>query len=155
RKRSENVAVHAGLIHVIPSFMFQPATPTIGREYSLQHNIFREYLEELFDRPDPAHGETDPDYFLQDPLLLELRELLKTGQAEWYFTGVAVNLLNLRPDICTLLLIKDHSWYRRHADPTARQDQRFQLNVEFATNFQEVASPVALVGNIPLKATDE
>jgi len=154
RKRSEQVAVHAGLIHVIPSFMFQPATPAIGHEFSLRHNIYREYLEELFDRPDPKQGESDPEYFTRDPLLLELSHMLETGQAEWYYTGVAVNLLNLRPDICTLLLIKDDSWYRRHTDLTVPEDQRFQLNVEFAPHFQEAESPVALVGNIPLKPTD-
>jgi hypothetical protein len=154
RKRSEQVAVHAGLIHVIPSFMFQPATPAIGHEFSLRHNIYREYLEELFDRPDPQQGESDPDYFAHDPLLIELSHMLETGRAEWYYTGVAVNLLNLRPDICTVLLIKDDLWYRRHADPTVSENQRFQLNVEFAPRFQDVRSPAAFVGNIPLKATD-
>ncbi len=34
--------------------------------------------------------------------------------AELHFTGVAINLLNLRPEICTLLLIKTDDWIKNH-----------------------------------------
>lgn len=155
RKRSEQVAVHAGLLHVIPSFMFQPATVEYDTEYSILHNIFREYLEEMYNRPDPKVDETDPNYFFNDPPLQELRHMLATDQAELFYSGIAVNLLSLRPEICTLLLIKDDQWYRRHASRDTDERQRFHLNLEFAHNFQEVVNNVALVGNIPLKATDE
>jgi hypothetical protein len=155
RKRSRDVAVHASLIHAIPSFMFQPASVALDQEYSLLHNISREYLEELFDRPDPKEGEQNPDYFFGDPHFKELRGMLESGQAEWYFTGVAVNLLSLRPEICTVLLIKDDQWYHRHTDKAPTKDQEFQLNIEFAHNFQEIDNSVPLVGNIPLKRTDE
>jgi hypothetical protein len=154
RKRSEQVAVHAGLIHVVPSFMFQPASSAITQEYSLLHSIYREYLEELFDRPDPKPDETDPDYFFGDPHFKELQGMLESGQTEWYFTGVAVNLLNLRPDICTVLLIKDDQWYHRHAPDQAPQDQQFRLNIEFATHLERAETEQALIGNLPLKASD-
>lgn len=155
RKRSEQVAVHAGLLHVIPSFMFQPASADAEREYSLLHNIEREYLEELFDAPDPVAGEMNPEYFYGDPRLSELRELLATGKAAWFLTGIGVNLLNLRPDICTVLLIKDEEWYRRHTSGAQHDAERFRLNVEYAAALQETKSTSAVVGNIPLRATDE
>jgi hypothetical protein len=51
--RSGKVAEYSDLYHVAPSFIFQPVvSPTAEHlqvEFSVEHNVFREYLEELFD----------------------------------------------------------------------------------------------------------
>jgi hypothetical protein len=65
-RSSRGVAVHSDLTHVIPSFMFQPATGDLLREYSIRHNIYREYLEELFDRPEPEPGALSAIYFYKE-----------------------------------------------------------------------------------------
>ena len=78
KKRSAKVAVHASIFHVIPSFMFQPATEYYDNEFSISHNIFREYLEEMFNRKEPWAG--DWRSFYSDPVFLFLHDLLNTGR---------------------------------------------------------------------------
>ena len=132
RRRSMSVATHPGMLHVVPSFMFQPTTPQVAEEFTLTHHIFREYLEELFSRPEAAHDETDWRYFYADPRLLYLRELLASGGAELHLTGIEVPLLNLRQEICAVLLIRSEEWYERHIHhPRAPQDA-LRINPEYA-----------------------
>ena len=114
RKRSRAVAVHPGLIHVVPSFMFQPMSAAFDDEYSIQHNIFREYREELFNRPDPKGGVIDWRYFYDDPLIIELQRYLADGDATFFFTGVSVNMLSFRPEMHTVLLIDTDEWQGKH-----------------------------------------
>lgn len=112
RERSRDVAIYKHLLHVLPSFMFQPQLRFYKEEYSVKHSIYREYLEEVIGREDlerPTGGEFF-DFFYSDPNLSYLRDLEERGDAKFYFTGVAMNLLSLRPEICTLLLITDPEW---------------------------------------------
>jgi hypothetical protein len=115
RQRSGRTAAHSDLYHVIPSFMFQPMLGDVRREYSVRHNVFREYLEELFGVEEMrlSKGELALDWFYDHEELAYLRSLLDAGSAELLLTGFAVNMLNLRPEICTLLLIRDPNWRRR------------------------------------------
>jgi len=131
------VAVHGALYHVIPSFMFQPATLYFEEEFSVAHNIYREYLEEIFNRPEPKEGESEPRYFYNDPCLTDLLDLLGRRKAQLFFTGLAVNLLNLRPAICTLLLIKDPNWYKSHSE-SGPEELRIKLNDEWVKNVREL-----------------
>lgn len=151
RRSRRGVAVHAGLLHVIPSFMFQPATVNIPEEFSVQHNIFREYLEELFSRPEPEDTEGDYRYFYGDPRLKYLRALISAGEARLLLTGVAVNLLNLRPEICTLLLIRSPEWYEKGSDDPTLQ---WHFNEEFANILNLPNRPEELVGRVPLSQKD-
>ena len=112
RERSGEVAVHQNLLHIIPSFMFQPVVRCYKEEYSIRHNIYREYLEEIFGRRDldrPSR-ELKHDFFYEDSNLKYLEKLENEGKAQFFFTGISINLLNLRPEIHTLLLIKDPQW---------------------------------------------
>jgi hypothetical protein len=110
--------------------MFQPATGYLDEEFSVIHNFEREYLEELFNRPEPEETEGDWQYFYGDSRLRYLRSLIATGKAALLFTGLAVNLLNLRPEICLLLLIKDPQWYAHHRR-NPHDKQRFKFNDEW------------------------
>src|SRR5262249_52682087 len=130
RRGKKSVAAHIGMLHVVPSFMFQPATCDLDHEFSVKHNLFREYLEELFNRPEPEENEGDWRYFYGDPRLEYLLGLLRDGKADIYLTGFAVNLLNLRPEICLLLYIKDPEWYSFHGQH-ADSAMRFQFNSEW------------------------
>jgi hypothetical protein len=146
--RSANaVAVHANLIHVIPSFMFQPATDYLKEEFSVKHNIYREYLEEVFNEPEPQEGEAGHwRYFYDDPRLRYLRRLLYAQKAELYFSGVAVNLLNLRPEICTVLLIRSSAWCN---------SQKFHFNLEWASALNQENNQENVIARVPYKARDE
>ena len=63
------------------------------------HNVLREFGEELFDieELERDRGYVAFDWFYEVPPVKELRDLLATGEAQLLLTGVAVNLLNLRP----------------------------------------------------------
>lgn len=139
--RSSEVAEYDDLYHVAPSFIFQPVmavTPeNLSVEWSIAHNIFREYLEELFNVPEVAHsaGAVAPDYFYGHSNLQFLQQLIATGGATVESVVVAYNLLNHRPEICTVLIVRDPYWYSLQKDPfTARRNQLdswLNLNSEF------------------------
>jgi hypothetical protein len=112
-RRTAQAAIDAGRYHVMPAFIFQPKSSAVQPyEWSLRYHIEREYLEELFGMP-----ETGAADFSAHPALLDLRAMLADGRALLHLTGVAVNLLTLRPEICFLLLIHDPDWYRRITAP--------------------------------------
>jgi hypothetical protein len=135
--RSAKTAVHAHLLHVAPSGMFQPSKDwaaehdeRYAEEWDLRHHVIREFAEELFDiEVDKTEGET-PRRFYKIQEVQELNDMLQSGGARLFVTGVLVNLLNLRPEICTLLVITDKHWYRRHDE--ARDNRKgFKRNWEF------------------------
>ena len=113
-KRSESTAFDSNMYHVLPAMMFEPTTADFAdrREWSVKHQILREVLEELFGLPE----ESEPqrwDYFYDHPALRFLLGLIETGKAQLCATGIILNLLTLRPEISTLLLIHDPRWYAR------------------------------------------
>lgn len=101
-QRAANLAVGAGLHHVMPAFVMQPP------DWSVTHQIFREYGEELFAMPEFDAG------YLDYPPIAELRAMLDDGRAELQLTGVAFNLLTLRTEICNRLTIHDVDWFTRN-----------------------------------------
>jgi hypothetical protein len=116
-RRSKNLATGAGLYHIAPAFVFQPVGPQSyhPQEWSMKHQCMREYAEELFAMPEFAdwHNPGSARYFYQHPAILDLRAMLDDGRAALYLTGIAVNFLSARPEICTLLIIHDENWYTR------------------------------------------
>lgn len=116
-QRAQNLATGAGLYHVLPAFVLQPTGPEsfYAVEWSLKHQLLREFGEELFGLPE-YHQWQNPDgptYFYQHPAVADLREMLADGRASLYLTGSAMNLLTLRPEVCMLLKIRDAGWYER------------------------------------------
>ena len=154
RRPDSSAAVHSNQWHVIPSGMFQPSTRFLTEEFSLTHNISREYLEELFDYPEPTEASQDWRYFYQDPRLVYLQSLLETHQAELYLTGIAIDLLNLRPEICTLLLIRSPEWYQHHTNQRFPHEQ-FRLNQEWAKAVRPEGDAEVALHSVPYQATDE
>lgn len=117
-RRSQHTAFDSGMFHVLPAMMFCPTTSDFhdSREWSVRHQVFREFLEELFGLPE----ERQPacwDYFYAEPALRYLNELIAAGKAGLYATGLIINLLTLRPELSTLLLIHDRAWHARITAP--------------------------------------
>lgn len=110
-QRTARAATDPLAYHVMPTFMFQPsaADSVHPLEWSVRHQIYREYLEELFGMAESAQPQR-PDYFYQHPSLRALQAYGARGAAQLYLTGVAINLLTLRPEICALLLIHAPEW---------------------------------------------
>lgn len=142
--RSGKTAVHTHLLHVAPSGMFQPSRdwpshddPRHQTEWDIRHHIYRELPEELFGiDPEETPG-SRPRRFYGIPDVHHLRQTLEADPpgARIYVTGVMVNLLNLRPEICTLLIIDEPRWYERHDCPEPESDlSLFKPNWEFSSD---------------------
>ena len=113
-RRSDSTAFDNGLFHVLPAMMFGPTTADFAdeREWSVKHQILREVLEEMFNLPEQRQPQRW-DFFYDHPALRYLLALLEAGAAQLCATGIIINLLTLRPEISTLLLIHDPEWYAR------------------------------------------
>lgn len=155
RRSSKGVPLRAGLLHVIPGFMFQPTTNDVDGEYDITHNIYREYLEELFNLPENLNKNRHANHFDSDKRLVYLKTLIAEGSANLYFTGITINLLNLRPEICTLLLIKTSDWYEKcQSDPELHWD----LNDEFFSihrlEDEGIVKPEELIEGVAFSTND-
>jgi len=114
-RRTSRNATDPGFFHVLPAFIFQPgeAGPA-ARDWSVRHQVEREYLEELFGMEEDPQGQQD---FAQQPAWHELQAMLGDGRASLHLTGVVVNFFSLRAEICSLLLIRDPQWWARCTAP--------------------------------------
>ena len=151
RRAKKGVPLRAGLLHVIPGFMFQPTTDHMDYEYSVTHNIYREYLEELFNFPEQIEKRLHPNHFYSDKRLQYLKSLIAKGEAKLYFTGVTINLLNLRPEICTLLYITTPEWYEKCQNDS---DLRWEINDEFTNIHEGIAKPEEFIGGLSFSHDD-
>jgi hypothetical protein len=97
RRGNRGLGLGAGQLHVVPSGMFDFVDAR--RDYNVRAKLREEYAEELFGN--------------SAVVLDELDRLLATGGARLLLTGVAMDLLNLRPEICTLLIIDAPDWFER------------------------------------------
>lgn len=122
KKKSENMLIlgtrgrqgqplRYGCRHVIPSFYFRPAGSWIDECFSVENNIYREYLGELYSYEDSKLC-IHPEKIMEDSRICYLRHMIENQDAELRFTGIAINLLNLRPEICMLLLIRSEKWWK-------------------------------------------
>lgn len=111
RQRSSRLADGAGLHHIVPSMVFQPTgnDPADPASYSLKNTILREVAEELFNREE---GDQNPLHY---PEITDLKTLLHSGGADLTISGLAMDLLCLRPEILAVLVVHDPQWLARHA----------------------------------------
>lgn len=122
--RSPEVAAHAFFNHVLPSGIFQPLDWHDARlldEYSVEKNILREYSEELFNNEDLQRGpEFGPSIYEEGEVQRLLAERGQHGALQLYYTGISLNLLTMRPEICALILVNDPDWYDRERGAAKR-----------------------------------
>jgi hypothetical protein len=131
--RSVTVAVQRRRYHVVPSGMFQPFIPAessdlLQRQFSVFETVVREFVEELYGvhELETGDGRVDPDAIFHRREAQLLDGMLKAGDAALLYTGVAVNLLALRHEICTVLVIEDPGWYERECGELRICDEYLQ-----------------------------
>ncbi len=118
--RSVTVATKRRSYHVVPSGMFQPFIPSdssdlLQGQFSVAETVMREFVEELYgvEELETGDGRVDPEAIYRRREARLLSDMLETGDAALLYSGVAINLLALRPEICTVLIINDPRWYER------------------------------------------
>lgn len=131
-RRSSKLADDAGLYHVIPSMVFQPITEHVQSPYdfNITNTILRELAEELFERDEFTDTDIEAEHSGAYPEIVALQELLRAGSAELVVTGVAVDLLTLRPEILAVLVVHASDWLGR-----------FQQDIQFCSEFRDAADP--------------
>ena len=107
RRRSTDVGVSPGMLHVVPAGMFE--AKNLEDRWSVEMNVWRELLEEVYDEEEQQGTGTPEfeDYIRRKWPISLLIEMIEGGSAEFSVTGICCDLLNLRPEICTVLFVKD------------------------------------------------
>lgn len=137
-RRSKSVGTYPETWHVVPAGMFNwrfgPTDPN-GRESrpwgsyeadDLLRSVLTEYAEETHDY---RALETNRDRRVLESVDV-VQELVRVARIE--VTGIAIDLANLRPEVCVLMFIEDPGWaarqpwklnyeYTGHGQPTARE----------------------------------
>lgn len=114
KKRSNKVGVSPNMFHVIPAGMFESTHHDYEYEWSIKYNIFREFLEELYNIPEAqSSAPANPEYLLEIEPLPLLLQLFYEKKAELSITGISVDLLGLRTEINTILFVDDISFAKR------------------------------------------
>ncbi len=137
-RRSKSVGTYPETWHVVPAGMFNwrfgPTDPN-GRESrpwgsyeadDLLRSVLTEYAEETHDY---RALETNRDRRVLESVDV-VQELVRVARIE--VTGIAIDLANLRPEVCVLVFIEDPGWaarqpwklnyeYTGHGQPTARE----------------------------------
>jgi hypothetical protein len=132
RRGTLSIAMRKGLFHVLPSGMFQSQFGDYEVEYNLLHSMLWEYVEEYFSHDESVTRRESSKWFYDLQPVKEMFGYLEKGDAELYWTGIAVDLLNLRPEILLLLRIKNVAWAPNHETGGAGCEV-FKFNAEWAT----------------------
>jgi hypothetical protein len=100
----ENVAIAGGMLSVMPTGVFQPAsiTPTHdSADFDLWRNVMREYSEEFLGNPE-HDGDGDPiDYDNQEPFR-SLNKARSEGRIKVHYLGTGLDALNFVGDALTV-----------------------------------------------------
>jgi hypothetical protein len=148
--RSDEVAAHQGFRHVAPSGILAPfnahavATEQQRRaEFSVRRNFYREWIEELYDAKEYEGFDVEdisdipqPPNPAEEPEITRLEKVIDPAQpthaGDLYYTGISVNLLTLRPEICLLLVIDDPGWLSKEKHEAERFERPLKLGWEYA-----------------------
>jgi hypothetical protein len=131
--RSCTVATQRRRYQVVPSGMFQPFIPgesadLLEGQFSVFATVAREFVDELdgVEELETGDGRVDPQAIFRRREARLLSDLLGHGSAALLYTGVGVNLLALRHEIRTVLVIDDPSWYERECGELRICDEYLQ-----------------------------
>lgn len=146
-ERSSSVGTYKRTRHVVPAGMTNFRPPTLdpeNRDRGLQSEegyfrvssmIQREFLEELFEHQwtqgTQMKGTTPWVKVAAD----ECKEFMEGEDGKYrtqiYLTGVVVDLLNCRPEVCALILIDDPSWWETFEIRPVGGDYKKHIQVNF------------------------
>ncbi len=134
QKRTLVSMIQHRLFDPISSCIFEVTTAP-KEDIKLQHTILREIYEELFCNEDvmKKSQHLDPTLFYEEDGVYDLLELIRIGLATFEVTGFCIDLIRIVPEITTLLVVRDASYYQKHYKPQKPDDARFVLNPEFVT----------------------
>ena len=111
RRGKLSISLRRGQFQILPSGMFQAPLKVHDKEYSIFHSFLWEFFEELFCGGEIRKKYVHPEGIYGEPNVSHLLGMFEKNEAELHFTGIAVDLLSLRPEVLLTLCIKDPKWY--------------------------------------------
>lgn len=106
-RRTSAHATHPNILHLLPAFIFQPVGDDSAlSQWTFKQHLYREYLEELVGMPEEGVD------MLSHPALKDLQAMEADGRAIIHLTGASLNLMTLRVEISTVLVIHEDNWWR-------------------------------------------
>jgi hypothetical protein len=124
RRDPRRVAVAGGMLHVIPSGIFQPSSvlPDIANgDFDLWRNIMREYSEEPLGNPE-HDGDGRLVQYDAEPFA-SLNQARDEGRITVHCVGVALDALTLFGEIMTVLVIDGDTFDHMAADFVDSNDE--------------------------------
>jgi hypothetical protein len=104
RRGVHKVAIAGGMLSVMPTGVFQPASITPNHhadDFNMWHNMMREYSEEFLGNPE-HDGDGDPiDYANQEPFR-SLDKARYEGRIKVHYLGTGIDALNFVGDALTV-----------------------------------------------------
>ena len=138
-RRSKEVGVSQNMYHIVPAGMFEATYHDYRMEWSIEYNIFRELLEEMYDEKEVQESTPSTvEHFYNINLIRYLRELLKQKKAEISITGICIDLLNLRPEINVVLFIDDIEFLGKRKPVLNWEYENFESRGNIAINFAKL-----------------
>lgn len=104
RRGTGKVAIAGGLLSVMPTGVFQPASilPTHdSSDFDMWHNMMREYSEEFLGNPE-HDGDGDPIDYANDEPFRSLGSARNAGKIRVWCLGVGMDALNFVSDVLTV-----------------------------------------------------
>ncbi|MFC8528064.1 helix-turn-helix domain-containing protein [Nocardia sp. NPDC057227] len=109
----DRVATAAGVYDVIPAGEFQPSGVALWdrhNDFSLWHNIVREYSEELLGRPEHDGTRSTPIDYANWPLFQSLGAARARGTMSVHLLGFGLDALTLAATLLTVVVIDDDAF---------------------------------------------
>lgn len=138
RRRSSTVGVSRGMLHIVPAGMCE--SNSRNEKWSFKRNIWRELLEEVYGEKELQGKDRAEslDYIYGIEPMPTLLKLFQEERAELSVTGIVCDLLNLRPEICTVLYVADPVFSEKRSMPMNWETQSEARTGNFAVNWSEL-----------------
>jgi hypothetical protein len=116
-----------GALRHVPAVIPSESSELLRSQFSVSETVMREFVEELYgvEELETGDGQVDPQAIYRRREARLLSGMLRAGDAALLYSGLAVNLLALRPEICTVLIIDDPRWYERECAELRICDEYF------------------------------
>jgi hypothetical protein len=107
-RSASNVALAGGVYHVMPAGVFQPSSVMPwdqSNDFSLWHNVLREYAEEFLGDPEADGSSGEPiDYDGREPFGT-LNQARRNGKLRPYCFGIGLDPLTLAGELLSVVVI--------------------------------------------------
>ena len=124
RKKTMQSMIQHHLFDQISSCIFE-IIDSPENDFNLQNTVLRETAEELFGQTDQTLTQNQLNKTNKNQELNELQRMLKNGSAAFQVTGFCIDLVRLVPEITTLLVVQDETFFKHFVGENTHLNDEF------------------------------